>query len=396
MILTAKQEQGLKIAVERYNNHEPYTVIAGYAGVGKSTLIRFIIAALDLDPAFVTYIAYTGKAAQVLRNKGCPNAMTAHRLLYKSHPREDGTFIHIPVDSLAPYKLVIVDEISMLPKKMWEQLLYYKVHVIALGDPGQLPPVAAENNGALDHPHVFLDEVMRQAAESEIIQLTMDIRAGNPLKYQQGQEVRVVDRTELLKPGFLFWSDQIIVGKNDTRRYINNKMRESYWKEQFQAEPIVGDRIICLRNDWELCNNTGDALVNGLTGHLTDIRYAESGAELNPWMERTPIINFQPDIEGTGPFNGIEADYKLLMTGEPTVTRGFNSNWKKIPRQFHPHEFDYGYAITCHKSQGSEFDKVIVLEEFLKSESREDHIKWLYTAATRAAQKLIIVKNFRL
>ena len=322
--------------------------------------------------------------------------MTAHRLLYKSRPRDDGTFIHIPVDTLAPYKLIVVDEISMLPKRMWEQLLYYHVHVIALGDPGQLPPVAAENNGALEHPHVFLDEVMRQAAENEIIQLTMDIRAGNPLQYKLGNEVRVVGREELLKPGFLFWGDQIICGKNDTRRYINQRMRESYWKDQYQVEPIIGDRLICLRNDWEIINETSDALVNGLTGSLAGIRYAEDGREINPWMERTPIIDFQPDIEGTAAFYGIEADYKLLMTGETTVTRGYNSNWKKIPKAYHPHEFDYGYAITCHKSQGSEFDKVIVLEEFLKSESREDHIRWLYTAATRAAQKLIIVKNFHI
>ena len=169
------------------------------------TLIRFIIAALNLNPWELAYIAYTGKAAQVLRNKGCPNAMTAHRLLYKSHPREDGTFVHIPVETLAPRKLIVVDEISMLPKKMWEQLLYYKIHVIALGDPGQLPPVAAENNGVLEHPHIFLDEVMRQAAESEIIQLTMDIRAGKPLQYKSGNEVRIVTREKLLKPGFLFF-----------------------------------------------------------------------------------------------------------------------------------------------------------------------------------------------
>ena len=396
MILTAKQEEGLKIAVERYNNHEPYTVIAGYAGVGKSTLIRFIIAALNLDPHFVTYIAYTGKAAQVLRNKGCPNAMTAHRLLYKSHPRDDGTFIHIPVESLAPYKLIVVDEVSMLPKKMWEQLLYYHVHVIALGDPGQLPPVAAENNEALDHPHIFLDEVMRQAAESEIIQLTMDIRDGKPLKYQLGNEVRIVDRTELLKPGFLFWGDQIICGKNDTRRYLNQQMREGIWKDQYSVEPIVGDKLICLKNDWDSYSASGDAMVNGLTGHLKYIRYAEDPAEINPFMEKTPIIDFQPDFDGAAPFLGVETDYKIFVEGTTTVTRGYNSNWKKIPKQYHPHEFDYGYAITCHKSQGSEFNKVIVLEEFLKSETREGHIRWLYTAATRAAQKLIIVKNFHL
>ena len=394
MILTAKQEQGLKIAVERYKNNEPYTVISGYAGVGKSTLIRFIIAALDLDPHFIAYIAYTGKAAQVLRNKGCPNAMTAHRLLYKSHPRNDGTFIHIPVESLAPYKLIVVDEVSMLPKKMWEQLLSYGVHVIALGDPGQLPPVAAENNGALLTPHIFLDEVMRQAAESEIIQLTMDIRAGKPLEYKTGTEVKIVDRNELLKPGFLYWGDQIICGKNDTRRYINAKMREGIWKDDYQIEPIVGDKIICLRNDWDRANASGDAMVNGLTGTLTYIRYADTPAEINPFMKKTPIIDFQPDYEDAAPFVGVEVDYKLFTEGTTTVTRGYNSNWKKIPKQFHPHEFDYGYAITCHKSQGSEFNKVIVLEEFLKSETREDHVKWLYTAATRAAQKLIIVKNF--
>ena len=173
-------------------------------------------------------------------------------------------------------------------------------------------------------------------------------------------------------------------------------MRQALWKDQYSDEPIIGDRLICLRNDWEMSNMTGDALVNGLTGTLENIEYATTGIKVNPWMEKTPIIDFMPDYDDASMFYGIEADYKLLRHGEPTITRGYNSNWKKIPKQFHPHEFDYGYAITCHKSQGSEFDKVIVLEEFLKSESREDHARWLYTAATRASQKLIIVKNFHI
>ena len=227
--------------------------------------------------------------------------MTAHKLLYRSHPRNDGTFIHVPVETLAPYRLIVVDEISMLPKKMWEQLLFYGVHVIALGDPGQLPPVAAENKGALEHPHVFLDEVMRQAAESEIIQLTMQIRAGNPLKEFMGKEVRVVDRNELLKPGFLFWANQIICGKNDTRRMLNDKMRRAIHLDEYTPEPIVGDRMICLRNDCELTNMNGDALVNGLTGELTGIEYGEGPRE-NPWMKKTPIIDFLPDYEGADQF----------------------------------------------------------------------------------------------
>lgn len=136
MELTNKQEIGLRIAVERYRNNEPYTVIAGYAGVGKSTLIKFIISALEIDPDKVAYIAYTGKAAQVLRNKGNYGAMTAHRLLYKSLQKPDGTFVHIPKTSISGYDIVVVDEVSMLPKPMWDLLLSHGIYVIACGDPG--------------------------------------------------------------------------------------------------------------------------------------------------------------------------------------------------------------------------------------------------------------------
>ena len=136
MQLTNKQELGLKIAVARYKEGKPWTCIAGYAGTGKSTLVKFIVAALDIDKEDICYVAYTGKAAKVLRDKGCDNAMTAHRLLYQSVPRNDGTFYHKikrPLDHC--YKLIIVDEISMLPKEMWDLLLSHKIHVICLGDP---------------------------------------------------------------------------------------------------------------------------------------------------------------------------------------------------------------------------------------------------------------------
>lgn len=137
MILTKRQEQGLRIAVTRYRAHEPYTCIAGYAGTGKSTLVRFIISALHLDPEIqVAYVSLTGKAASVLRHKGCPNATTAHKLLYFSSKDKYGKFIFKPKPSLdSDLKLIIVDEISMLPKGIWERLLTHHVHVIALGDP---------------------------------------------------------------------------------------------------------------------------------------------------------------------------------------------------------------------------------------------------------------------
>ena len=387
MILTRKQEEGLKIAVQRYIDKKPYTCISGYAGSGKSTLVQFIISALDIPEYLIAYIAYTGKAAQVLKNKGCPGAMTAHRLLYQSFPRKDGTFVHIPYESLGPLQLIIVDEVSMLPKDMWDLLLSHKIHVIALGDPGQLPPVMAEQHGILDHPHIFLDEIMRQAQESEIIRLTMDIREGRGLTLQSGMEVRVVDQSELLKPGFLSWADQIICGKNMTRASINRFMRQEIMGFDTD-EPVVGDRIICLRNNWDIINADGDSLVNGLSAKIDNVKYTFE----NPWMKKTPVITFTPEWDGAKPFIDIEADYKLFTESEPTVNR---DNFKKIPKWLKPNEFDYGYAITCHKSQGSEYEKVIVLEEYLKGDSKEEHQRWLYTAATRAAKKLIVVRNYR-
>ena len=359
-------------------------------GTGKSTLVRFIIDALHLAPEDVTYIAYTGKAAQVLRSKGCPGAQTAHRLLYKSVQQKDGTYKHFPIRPIVGYKLIIVDEVSMLPKHMWQLLLSHHIPVIALGDPGQLPPVAAEDNLVLTQPHIFLEEVMRQAADSEIIRLTMDIRDGKPLQLMRGNEVRIVNREELLYDGFLQWGDQIICGKNNTRSQLNDIMRQKILSiDPSNKEPVEGDRIICLHNEWGEINSTGDALVNGMSGKIDTITWTNE----NPFMEKTPFINFKPDWEDSDIFYDLESDYQMFMTGIPTVNK---DTWQRIPKAYHPKIFDYGYVITCHKSQGSEYDKVIVLEEFLRGEGRQDHIKWLYTAATRAAQKLIIVKDFRL
>lgn len=139
MVLTNKQEEALRECLRRYRNGEQYTVISGYAGTGKSTLVEFIISALDLDKELeVAYCAFTGKAAQVLVSKGCPNATTAHNLLYNAKlNRKTGKYIFIPKIRLdSNLKLVVVDEISMLPKNMWELLLSHGIHVIACGDPG--------------------------------------------------------------------------------------------------------------------------------------------------------------------------------------------------------------------------------------------------------------------
>ena len=271
MELTLKQQEALTLAVSRYMNGEAYTCISGYAGAGKTTLIKFIVSALGLQNYEVCYIAYTGKAALVLQEKGCPNAMTAHRLLYISHPKADGTFFHLPRRPLPPYKLIVCDEVSMLPKDMWDLLLSHHIHVLALGDPAQLPPIT-EDNDVLSSPHIFLDEIVRQAQDNEIIKLSMDIREGKPLQVFKGKQVQVINKSDIVD-GMYTWADQIICAKNETRRQINDYMRQKLFGVN-SPEPIEGDKVICLRNNWDDMNGLGDCMVNGTVGTVSYIRYS--------------------------------------------------------------------------------------------------------------------------
>lgn len=386
MELTRKQEEGLHIAVERYLHEEPYTVIAGYAGTGKSTLIKFIVSALQINPEGVAYIAYTGKAAQVLRDKGCPNAMTAHRLLYKSIQRKDGTYIHIPRDELSvSCSLIVVDEVSMLPQEMWDLLLSHGVYVIACGDPGQLPPISGSTN-VLEHPHVFLDEIMRQAKDSEIIQLSADVREGKPIKPYKGTEINIV-RSKDFTDGMLVWADQVICGKNNTRFFLNDYYRRMKWQDSYVPTPLVGDKLICLKNNWDKITPTGEALVNGTIGELKRLQTTP-----NIWLGTHAVIDFlseeyteDDDMLLDCRFKDVLIDWKLITTHIPTLNR---ENFRTFPKPLRPEQFDYGYCVTCHKAQGSEYGKVLVLEEVLKG---NEHNKWLYTAVTRAQNKLTLV-----
>ena len=396
MELNDKQKQGLDIAVDRYKRKERYTVISGYAGTGKSTLVKFIVAALpNINPdEDVIYTSFTGKATQVLQKKGNKNVSTLHKLLFESIPKPDGTFFRKPVEFI-PYKIVIVDECSMVPKELLQRLIKYNVHIICLGDPGQLPPINKnEDNHLLDYPHVFLDEIMRQEAESEIINLTMDIRAGKPLTRYQGKEVQVLNKDELTT-GMLLWADQIICAKNETRIALNNQMRDLLGRS---GGPQDGDKVICLKNNWDIYSVNDNPLVNGTIGYLKD----SFSTYIN--LPRQITSDGQPkklDILTANFISDTEEDYGILNMDKQLITTGVPGlDWKtsyKMGRNWRfqdkiPDQFTYGYAITCHKSQGSEWDNVLVIEEGFPFE-KEEHKQWLYTAATRAAKKLVIIKK---
>ena len=391
MILTKKQEQGLKTCIEKYINGEKYCVISGYAGAGKSTLVKFIVQNLPgINPEEdVVYACYTGKAAQVLLKKGNKNVLTLHKLLYESIPKPDGTFFRKPKPFI-DYKIVIVDEVSMAPKQLMELLFTHNVFIIALGDPFQLPPVDKnQDNGLLNNPDVFLDEIMRQALDSEIIRLSMQVRNKEPFEYFTGHDAIVMPKKDL-NTGVLKWADQILVGTNATRVAINNQMRDLMGRGN---KPEDGDKVICLRNYWDNLATNDDPLVNGTIGYISNVY--ETYNKTPNWAGGDIIkvlkANFTSDSDAD--FGLLQMDEKQILTGERCL------DFKKIykltsnRRTAHlvPMEFTYGYAITVHKSQGSEWDNVCVLEESFPFD-REEHARWLYTAVTRASDKLVLVR----
>lgn len=390
MTLTVKQEEGLRTAVERFRAGEKYTVISGYAGTGKSTLIKFIIAALGFQPEEVCYMAYTGKAAQVLKQKGCPNAMTAHKLLYKAKPMPNGTYKFEPKLSIGDYKIVVVDEVSMLPMPMWQRLLTHGVYIIACGDPFQLPPIDKDSdNKVLEKPHIFLDEIMRQAYDSEIIRFSMWIREGKPINEfpVSGEQVMFIKPGEITT-GMYEWADQIIVATNAQRHQVNTFMRQI---KGFGPEPQEGDKIISLRNQWEFMSCGGDPspLTNGTIG---TIEYTQKRNVLVPyWVSQKPVPFLYTRMldENNDLFEGIPIDYTSLTTGSKFLTPQQEYTMRKANKcPDPPFEFAYAYGITGHKSQGSEWKKVLAMEERFPYPA-EEHARWCYTVGTRAEEKLV-------
>lgn len=392
MILTNKQEEGLKIILDRHKRNEKYTVVAGYAGTGKSTLVKFAIEALNVESSKVAYATYTGKAAEVLRKKGNPGACTLHKLLYDHFPMPGGGFYRKPKTEL-DVTIAVVDEVSMVPKPMVDLLLKHKIYVIFLGDPFQLPQIDKDTeNHLLDKPHIFLDEIMRQAAESEIIQLTMKIRNGESLDLFKGNEVQIFKKNEF-NTGMMTWADQIIVATNATRQSINQQMRKILG---YSGLPQHGERMICLRNYWDDCNDAGDALVNGTTGIIENP--FESFRRIPAYIKNdrrdlpTIVGNFIPD--GGIEFHSIEMDKEMIMTGEKCIDWRVAYQLGKLKPKIGdivPKEFAFAYAITCHKAQGSEWEKVLVVEEGFPF-AKEERARWLYTACTRASEKLVLLR----
>lgn len=398
MLLTNEQEQALKILISRYQSKEKYSVLAGYAGVGKTTCIRFLVSYFlnnGLKEEDIVFCTYTGKAAQVLLDKGNKNAITLHRLLYQAVPKQDGSFYFKPKEiGTLPYKLILIDEVSMVPNSMIEQLLLHNIHTIFIGDPCQLPPIYKnEDNHLLDKPHAMLTTIHRQAQESEIIRFSMHLREGRPSSTYQAEnkEVMVIPEWQVTDE-MLLWADQILCATNDKRNELNNKVREL---KGFGSEPQVGDCIIGLHNRWDFMADGHDEmpLTNGTIGIITKLVSDEIWVP--PYINKTPIPILWTDMvaEDGHKFSSIPIDYNSLKNGKKLLIEKQEYLMKKNKNCGDPpFDFAYGDCITTWKFQGSQAERILGYEERHPYDP-VDHMKYLYTLCTRASERLILVKK---
>ncbi|HUI20446.1 MAG TPA: ATP-dependent RecD-like DNA helicase [Methylocella sp.] len=362
MIWTPQQETALKSVAAWLKGGEPQLFrLFGYAGTGKTTLAKKI--AEDVGGG-VAFAAFTGKAALVMRSKGCEDARTIHSLIYR--PRESDTeepsFVLNEDSDVTRSNLVIIDECSMVDADLGRDLLSFGKPVLVLGDPAQLPPVKGGGYFTEGAPDVMLTEVHRQAVDNPIIKMSMLVREGGRLALGAYGESRVMERREI-DAGAVTAADQLLVGLNRTRRSYNKRMRELFGHDD--DFPQSGDRLVCLKN-----NKTKGLLNGGIWLVKTTARSRKKKLALNVVPEDDPArkplrIGVLPEF-----FQGLEESLSPKLRRESD-------------------EFDYGYALTVHKAQGSQWNNVILFDESFAF--REHRNRWLYTGITRAAERLTIV-----
>lgn len=375
MLFSPQQDEALK-AVSRWlkEGRTPVFRLFGYAGTGKTTLAKHFAENVDGE---VLFAAFTGKAAQVLRSRGATNARTIHSLIYRPRgeetveDEETGKTSIAPMFSinrqspLAKAALIIIDECSMVDEQLGKDLISFGTPILVLGDPGQLPPVSGGGFFTEQEPDYLLSEIHRQAKDNPIIHLAMDVREGREIMRGDYGSAQVISKSEVTQ-SLVLEADQVLVGTNRTRRRYNQRLREL---KGFSADyPQSGDKLVCLRND------PAKGLLNGSLWQVM----SSSRETVKPGIN----LMIRPEDDdmdrGAAKIKLLKAAFEDVETEIPWSTR------KRYD------EFDFGYALTVHKAQGSQWNNVVLFDEsYAFRDSRE---RWLYTAITRAAETLTIVR----
>lgn len=363
---------------------KPFLTLGGYAGTGKTTLIALLRKVLyQQNPKLkVAFAAFTGKAARVLQTylqnhqllyKG-DSVGTIHSLIYSVIENEQHEIIGWKRKEQIKADLIIIDEASMVDQKIWLDLLGFDLPILAVGDHGQLPPVAGQFN-LMENPELKLTEIHRQLANNPIIKLSVMARETGLIKPgNYGAGVRKLSKSdpesgEIIDNYLQNYNNDTLVlcGYNNTRIKLNNYLRSLLGFES--ALPQAGDRVICLRNKQQY------GLFNGMIGNLQQIRDQDE----NFFAVNIAFEDGQQNFEGLVVKKQFGANTAL----------NFGRQWRALTLK--AELFDFAYAITVHKAQGSQAQRVILFEERFKQMSDLDWRRWLYTAVTRAEEELIIL-----
>lgn len=384
----------------RESNNQVFRLF-GYAGTGKTTLAKHFAQNVD---GMVLFGAYTGKAAHVLRTKGCKEASTIHSMIYTVYEKSKQNLrkyenellairdikqpskmellraeeleklvkaekrnLSKPAFSLneaSPVKdaeLIIIDECSMVDETMGADLLSFGTKVLVLGDPAQLPPVRGGGFFTEHEPNVMLTEVHRQARDNPIIEMATRVRNGDTLPLGNYGTSCVVDK---INKDDVLSADQLLVGKNLTRKNCNRRVREHLGIKS--VLPVNGDRLVCLRNNHDL------GLLNGGIWNVSETE--GENADMYTWL------SLQSD----------DSDLSLDVVAHTHYFLGKEEDmpwWERKEAE----EFDYGYALTVHKSQGSQWNNVCLFDE--SNVFKKDSKRWLYTGITRAAESVRVFRG---
>lgn len=353
MICLTKEQQNIVQDVVLKVNKKTHLSIGGFAGTGKTTLIKEL---QRLLPGFVT-TAFTGKAANVLRKKGLVDSATIHSLIYIPESKPKGG-VEFTLKQNVDCSGFIVDEASMVNSDLYNDLRSFGLPIIFVGDHGQLEPVGANPN-LMKNPDYRLEEVHRNAGE--IAHFAEWIRLGKsadtfPTKgkviYVPAYDKKKIFANAKVMKGV----DQIICAFNATRQEINNKVRGYLG---FEGNVVVGEKVICRKNNKKLgiFNGMQAIVKNVRKGNVFDISNELGLFEKIPYYPEQwakEKINQDDDYDGTIPF-------------------------------------EYAYAITCHLAQGDEWDTTMVVEQVCK---HWEHVRWAYTAASRARNQLVWIGSY--
>lgn len=411
--LTPDQTEAAELIEEWFTNLDTKIfVLCGYAGTGKTFLIDHIVSKLGLTAGeSAVFVAPTGKAASVLVRLGKP-ASTVHSLIYTREEDievdENGEVISerflrfVKKDKIdSKIELIVVDETSMVSDEVLRDLLSFGVKCLFCGDPAQLPPVGGSNT-LLKMPCVTLTQIVRQELTNPIVRLGVAVRAGERLAYgDYGGGTEIIPRralTEERRKQLFLEADQIIVGTNRTRTQVNRAVRSYLGISSEAVLPIDGEKILCTLNDWSktLDEKGNFHLVNGIIGKCYNVRDYGDGLGM---------LDLQPDFLSETSY-GLPFDAGVFQTGRYAYGYGekacllengtlvHENNYvalrgAKVKREDTICRFEFAYAVTCHKAQGSEYDFVVVIDE---SGLFEDGKSWLYTAVTRAKKRLVIIR----